>query len=202
MTNLHIVGAREHNLQDLTLSLPHGQHIAVVGPSGSGKTTLVFDTVVREAQRRYLGALSPRARLYLGKLGRADATAITGLPPAIAVGHRALGSHARSTVGTRTGLLDLLRLLFAREASDPQGVALTRSHFSFNHPDGACGACRGLGVEDQVDPVLLVADSSKSIRAGALRPTLKNGYTVYSQVTVDVMAVSYTHLTLPTTPYV
>ena len=66
-------------------------------------------------------------------------------------------------------------------------MALTRSHFSFNHPDGACGACRGLGVEDQVDPMLLVADSSKSIRAGALRPTLKNGYTVYSQVTVDVM---------------
>ncbi len=187
MTILRIHGARAHNLRSLTLELPLGQHISVVGPSGSGKTTLVFGTIVREAQRRYLGALSPRARLYLGKLGRADAAAIEGLPPAIAVGHRDLVAHARSTVGTRSGILDLLRLLFARQAMEPEGIPLRRSHFSFNHPDGACPACRGLGLEDQVDPSLLVFDASKSIRAGALRPTLKNGYTVYSQVTVDVM---------------
>ena len=187
MSRLRIIGAREHTLRDLDLELPLGQYIAVVGPSGSGKTTLVFDTVVREGQRRYLGALSPRARLYLGKLGRADVRGLEGLPPATAVGHRSVSAHARSTVGTRTGLLDLLRLLYARVATDPGGVALRRAHFSFNHRDGACSACQGLGLQDQVAPDLLVEDPSKTLRAGALRPTLKNGYTVYSQVTIEVM---------------
>ena len=78
----------------------------------------------------------------------------------------------------RTGIGDLLRLLYAREAVDPEGTALTRSHFSFNHPIGQCPACRGLGVQDLVDPELLVAHPDRSIRDGALRPTLKNGYTV------------------------
>jgi excinuclease ABC subunit A len=187
MSTLRITGAREHNLRGFDLQLPHGQHVGVVGPSGSGKTTLVFDTIVRESQRRFLGSLSPRARMYLGKLGRSEADGIDGLPMAIAVGQRAVGAHARSTVGTRSGVLDLLRLLFAREGVSPDGAALTRAHFSFNHADGACPACRGLGLEDRVDPALLVADPSKSLRDGALRPTLKNGYTVYSQVTVDVM---------------
>ncbi len=187
MRSLYLRGAREHNLRDVDLTLPLGTWIAVTGPSGSGKTTLVFDTLVKEGQRRYLGALSARARQFLGKLGRADAADIRGLPPAIAVGQRSVTAHARSTVGTLTGALDLLRLLFARTATDPEGQALSRSMFSFNHPDGACEACRGLGVEDLVDPELLVADPTKSLREGALRPTLKNGYTVYSQVTLEVM---------------
>ncbi|MDG1050229.1 MAG: AAA family ATPase [Planctomycetota bacterium] len=92
-----------------------------------------------------------------------------------------------STVGTLTGTLDLLRLLYARVAEDPGGVSLTRSHFSFNHPDGACARCGGSGVEDEVSEDLLVEDASKSLRGGALKPTLKNGYTVYSQVTLEVM---------------
>ena len=184
---LRIRGAREHNLRDIDLDLPHGLQIAVVGPSGSGKTSLVHDTLVREGRRRYLGGLSPRARLHLGKLGRARADALTGLAAPIAIGSRSLRGHARSTVGTRTGLLDRLRLLFARTANDPSGEPLTRSHFSFNHPAGACSACGGMGVEDRVDPALLVADPARSIRGGALRPTLANGYTVYSQVTVEVM---------------
>lgn len=187
MSSLTLRGAREHNLRDLDLELPLGRWIAVVGPSGSGKTSLVFETLVKEGQRRYLGSLSARARQVLGKLGHADADAIEGLPVAVAVGQRALTAHARSTVGTLTGALDLLRLLLAREAMDPGGEALSRSHFSFNHPLGACPACKGLGQEDLVDPDLLVADANKSLRDGALRPTLKNGYTVYSQVTLAVM---------------
>ncbi len=187
MSGIHLRAARAHNLRSIDLDLPHGCWISVVGPSGSGKTSLVFDTLVREGQRRHLGGLSPRARQVLGKLGHADADAITGLPVPLAVGQRAITANPRSTVGTLTGGLDLLRLLYARTAVDPEGVALTRSHFSFNHPVGACPACQGLGVEDRVDPYLLVADETRSIRDGALRPTLKNGYTVYSQVTLQVM---------------
>ena len=184
---LRLRGAREHNLRGVDLDLPLGRWIAVVGPSGSGKTSLAVDTIVREGQRRVLGALSARARQLYGKLGRAAVDRLDGLPAAVAVGQGPAAESARSTVGTLTGALDLLRLLFAREAADPGGVALTRSHFSFNHPDGACEACQGVGLEDRVAPELLVADPSRSIRAGALRPTLKSGYTVYSQVTVEVM---------------
>lgn len=179
-------GATEHNLASLDLDIPWGRWTAVTGPSGSGKTTLVFDTLVREGQRRYLGSLSARARQLFGKLGRARVNSLRGLPVPLAIGHASAGS-ARSTVGTRSGLLDLLRLVFARAAVDPGGETLTRSHFSFNVAPGACEACNGLGVEDRVEPSLLIADPAKSIRDGALVPTLPNGYTVYSQVTLEVM---------------
>ena len=185
--SLHLRGAHEHNLRHVDLDLPLGLWTAVVGPSGSGKTTLVLDTIVREGQRRFLSGLSARARQFHGKLGRAAVESIGGLPATISIGQQATADSSRSTVGTLSGVLDLLRLWFAREAVDPGGVALTRSHFSFNHPDGACEGCGGLGVEDRVAPEALVADPAKSIRAGALKPTLKNGYTVYSQVTVEVM---------------
>jgi len=187
LPDLTLRGCREHNLQGLDLELPFGRWVAVSGPSGSGKTSLVFDTVVRESQRRFLGALSARARQHLGKLGRADVDRVRGLPVTVAVGAATITRNPRSTVGTLGGALPLLRLLFARTARDPGGEPLTLSRFSFNHPVGACAACDGLGVEDVVDPALLVADPGKTIREGALRPTLPNGYTVYSQVTVDVM---------------
>ncbi len=179
-------GARAHNLQDVDLDVAWGSWTAVTGPSGSGKTSLVFDTLVREGQRRFLGGLSARARQMLGKLGRAEVDRLTGLPATLAVGV-STAAGARSTVGTRLGALDLLRLVFARLATDPGGVPLTRSHFSFNVAPGACETCGGSGAVDQVDPARIVADPTKSIRDGALVPTLKNGYTVYSQVTLEVM---------------
>ncbi|MGD2017197.1 MAG: excinuclease ABC subunit UvrA, partial [Planctomycetota bacterium] len=187
MSELRIRGAREHNLQGVDLDLERGQWVAVTGVSGSGKTSLVFETLVREGQRRYLGALSARARQFFGKLGRAEVDQVEGLPPAIAMGSADARASVRSTVGTLTGTLDLLRLLYARAATEPGGVELTRSHFSFNHPDGACPRCGGSGVEDEVSEDLLVEDATRSIRDGALKPTLKNGYTVYSQVTLEVM---------------
>ncbi len=184
---IRLRGARTHNLRGIDLDLPHGEWIAFVGPSGSGKTSLVFDTLVREGEHRFLSGLSPRARQHFGKLGRADLQELRGLPPTIAVGERAFRPNVRSTVGTLTGALDLLRLLFARAAQSPGGTPLSRSHFSFNHPLGACESCKGLGLGDRVDPLLLVADARKSLRKGALVPTLKSGYTVYSQVTLEVM---------------
>ncbi|QDV04825.1 UvrABC system protein A [Planctomycetes bacterium Poly30] len=182
-----IRGARDRNLQGVDLDLQRGVWTSIVGPSGSGKSTLVFDTLVREGERRYLGALSPKARQFFGKLGRAHVEELTGLPVPIAVGHRSITRNPRSTVGTQSGVLDVLRLLWARAASHPEEPRLTRGHFSFNTSAGACAACGGTGLEDRVEPSLLVADASKSLREGALVPTLKNGYTVYSQVTLEVM---------------
>lgn len=186
MAEITLRGASAHNLHNLDLTLPLGRWIALTGPSGSGKTTLAMDVLHREGQRRYLGALSSKARQYTSKLGAAEVQALRGLPVTLATGQGALTPSPRSTVGTLTGLLDLLRLWFAREA-EHDGGPLTRSHFSFNHDVGACSACKGLGVEDQVAPELLVKDPAKSLRDGALVPTLPNGYTVYSQVTVEVM---------------
>jgi excinuclease ABC subunit A len=185
MRTLSLRGARAHNLKDLDLELPLGAWIAVTGPSGSGKTSLAFDVIHREGQRRYLGALSARARQYLDKLGPAEVDAVRGLPVTAAAGQAALRPDPRSTVGTRSGLLDLLRLLYARAAAHP--LPLRRSLFSFNTPDGACPTCGGLGVEDHIHPPSLIADASRSLRQGALRPTLPSGYTVYSQVTLEVM---------------
>lgn len=184
--SVKVRGATARNLRGVDVDLARGRWTAVTGPSGSGKTSLVFDTIVREGQRRVLGGLSARARQLFGKLGRAEVTSLEGLPATIAVGVHGIAS-ARSTVGTRSGVLDLLRLVFARLAVDPGGEPLTRSHFSFNVPPGACEACGGSGAEDRIDPALIVANPGKSIRDGALVPTLKNGYTVYSQVTLEVM---------------
>jgi len=180
-------GARAHNLQSISLDIPLHRWVALTGPSGSGKTSLAFEVLHREGQRRYLGSLSAKARHRFTKLGRAEADAVEGLPVTLAIGQGSVTPHARSTVGTRVGLLDVLRLLFARCGEHAEETSLTRSHFSFNRTTGACPACEGLGEEDHVDPALLVADPTRSIRDGALVPTLANGYTVYSQVTVDVM---------------
>jgi len=187
MAVLELRGARAHNLLHVDVDLPLGQWIALTGPSGSGKSTLAFDVVHQESQRRYLGALSPKALQTYGKLGATALGSIRNLPVSVATGMGTLTASPRSTVGTLVGIGDLLRLLYARVGTHPSGTQLTRSHFSFNREAGACHACRGLGVEDQVDPALIVADPSKTLRGGALRPTLASGYTVYSQVTVDVM---------------
>ena len=185
-----IRGAREHNLRDVDLDLPRDQLIVITGVSGSGKSSLARDTIFREGQRRYLESLSMRARLALGKLRRPDVERLDGLSPALAVDQRTVVRSPRSTVGTLSGLYDLLRLLFARVGVRPDGALdprPTSSLFSFNHPAGACAECRGLGVTDRVDPQLLVADETRSLRQGAMVPTTPSGYIVYSQVTLDVL---------------
>ena len=106
-------GAREHNLKNVTLSLPRGRLTVVTGPSGSGKSSLVFDTLYAEGQRRYVESLSGHARRVLTKLRRPDVDVIEGLCPAIAVRERAPSRNPRSTVGTLTEINDYMRVLFA-----------------------------------------------------------------------------------------
>lgn len=183
---LRLRGARHHHL-DLDLDLQPGTWTAITGVSGSGKTSLVHDTLIAEGQRRLAGTWSDQARQRLGKVGRPAFDRLDGLPAPVAIGRRAESPNARSTVGTRSGGLAPLRLLWAREGEGPPGVALRRSHFSFNHPDGACPTCDGLGQVDTIDPAKLVADPTRSLRDGALVPTLPNGYIVYSQVTPEVL---------------
>src|SRR5258707_12501241 len=114
LSDIVIRGAREHNLQNLTLRLPRQSLIVITGVSGSGKSSLAFDTLYAEGQRRYVESLSAYARQFLGQMEKPDVDAIEGLSPAIAIEQRSAGSNPRSTVATITEIYDYLRLLFAR----------------------------------------------------------------------------------------
>ncbi|NLX13085.1 MAG: excinuclease ABC subunit UvrA [Phycisphaerales bacterium] len=111
---ISVSGAREHNLLDVAVELPHNRLICFTGVSGSGKSSLAFDTLYAEGQRRYIESLSAYARQFLGTLAKPDVDKITGLSPAIAIQQKTGGWNPRSTVGTVTGIYDFLRVLYAR----------------------------------------------------------------------------------------
>jgi excinuclease ABC subunit A len=179
-SSIRLQGVREHNLDGVTVEIPHGKLTVVTGVSGSGKSSLIFDTLHAASERRYLETLSVHARRFLQRLPTPLMSDAAGLSPSIALSQRRAGDHSRSTVGTMSGLHDLLRFWFARESG------LEARDFSFVSA-GACTACRGLGAADEVSRDLLIADQSKTLRQGALVPTTPTGYIVYSQVTVDAL---------------
>ncbi len=111
---LVVRGAREHNLQDVSLDLPRDQLIVFTGLSGSGKSSLAFDTIYAEGQRRYVESLSAYARQFLGQMDKPDVDFIEGLSPAISIDQKSASRNPRSTVGTVTEVYDYLRLLYAR----------------------------------------------------------------------------------------
>ncbi len=107
-------GAREHNLQNLSLRIPRNKITVITGLSGSGKSSLAFDTIYAEGQRRYVEGLSAYARNFLDQMKKPEVDSITGLSPAIAIDQKSVGTNPRSTVGTVTEVYDYLRLLFAK----------------------------------------------------------------------------------------
>ncbi|MHB1487868.1 MAG: excinuclease ABC subunit UvrA, partial [Acidimicrobiales bacterium] len=111
---LVIRGAREHNLDNISLDLPRDQLIVFTGLSGSGKSSLAFDTIYAEGQRRYVESLSSYARQFLGQMDKPDVDFIEGLSPAISIDQKSASRNPRSTVGTITEVYDYLRLLYAR----------------------------------------------------------------------------------------
>ncbi len=113
-THINIYGAREHNLKDLTLQIPHKQLTVITGLSGSGKSSLAFDTIYAEGQRRFIETFSAYARQFLGGLNRPDVDKIDGLSPVIAIEQKTTNKNPRSTVGTVTEIYDFLRLLYAK----------------------------------------------------------------------------------------
>ena len=116
MVNDKIVihGAREHNLKDISLSIPKDKLVVITGLSGSGKSSLAFDTLYAEGRRRYVESLSSYARQFLGQMDKADVDSIDGLNPAISIDQKTTSHNPRSTVGTVTEINDYLRLLWAR----------------------------------------------------------------------------------------
>ncbi len=111
---IRVVGAREHNLKNITVEIPRDQLVVITGLSGSGKSSLAFDTIFAEGQRRYVESLSAYARQFLGQMEKPDVDSIEGLSPAVSIDQKATSRNPRSTVGTVTEVYDYLRLLFAR----------------------------------------------------------------------------------------
>ena len=114
LDTITIKGAKEHNLQDISLQLPKNELIVFTGVSGSGKSSLAFDTIFAEGQRRYIESLSTYARQFLGQMDKPNVEYIDGLSPAISIDQKSTSNNPRSTVGTVTEIYDYLRLLYAR----------------------------------------------------------------------------------------
>ncbi|MEZ7883904.1 MAG: excinuclease ABC subunit UvrA [Bacteroidales bacterium] len=111
---IEVTGAKVHNLDNVSVSIPRHRLVVITGLSGSGKSSLAFDTIFAEGQRRYMDTLSSYARQFMGALERPDVESITGLSPIIAIEQKTTGRNPRSTVGTITEIYDFLRLLYAR----------------------------------------------------------------------------------------
>ncbi|MEO0479662.1 MAG: hypothetical protein AAF196_09300 [Planctomycetota bacterium] len=179
-SHIRLEGVRTHNLDGVTVEVPHGALTVVTGVSGSGKSSLAFDTLHAVGERRYLETLSSHGRRFLQRVPEPEVEHVEGLSPSIALSQRMGSSDPRSTVGTLSGVHDLMRVAFAEASGrEPRDFSFVTA--------GACPECAGSGNRDEVARELLVADPTKTLRGGALVPTTKSGYIVYSQVTIDVL---------------
>lgn len=166
---MHVRGAREHNLRDVSVEIPRDRLVVFTGVSGSGKSSLAFGTLYAEAQRRYLESVSPYARRLFQQMPVPEVDRIDGLPPAIALQQQRGGGSERSTVGSITTLSNHLRMLYSRAGTYPPGAPrLEAEDFSPNTPMGACPRCHGLGRIHDVTERSLVPDPSLSIRQRAV----------------------------------
>ncbi|MFR9807331.1 excinuclease ABC subunit UvrA [Pseudonocardia sp. RS010] len=144
---IEIVGARTHNLRDVSVRIPKGRVVAVTGLSGSGKTSLAIDTLHAEAQLRYMEGLSPFVRQYLTQRSRPQVDRIVGLTATLAVDQRRLSTSPRSTVATLTGIDGYLGLLYSRLSVLAPSLErrLSTAHFDRHSAEGQCADCHGVG---------------------------------------------------------
>lgn len=151
---IRIVGARQNNLKDVSVTIPRDQFVVVTGLSGSGKSSLVFDTIYAEGQRRYVESLSSYARQFLGIMDKPDVDSIDGLSPSISIDQKSTSRNPRSTVATVTEIYDYLRLLFAR-VGVPHCPALM--------PDGTrCGkSVQRRTAQSIIDEIMKLPEGSK-----------------------------------------
>ncbi|PHM17503.1 MAG: excinuclease ABC subunit A [Sulfuricurvum sp. PD_MW2] len=163
MDKIKIIGAKEHNLKNISLEIPKNKLVVCTGISGSGKSTLAFDTLYAEGQRRYIESLSSYARQFLDRVGKPDVDKIEGLTPAIAIDQKTTSKNPRSTVGTITEIYDYLRLLYAR-------IGVQHCHL--------CGKkISKMSAQDIIDQVLKLPDGAKIVILAPLVREKKGSFT-------------------------
>src|SRR3989339_11544 len=180
-----IKNAHTNNLKNIDIEIPKHKLVVFTGVSGSGKSSLLFDTIYTEAQRQLVETFSTFARTLMPKLSRPDVDDIQNLSTAIVIDQKRMGNNLRSTVGTATEINTYLRLLFSRISKPFIGPSF---YFSFNHPEGMCPHCNGLGKQIKIDLDLFL-DKEKSIRDGAIsHPHYKVGGFLWKElVSLDVV---------------
>lgn len=172
MNDIIVHGARQNNLKNISLSIPKNQISVFTGVSGSGKSSLVFETIGAEAQRQINETQNSFVRNRLAQLGVPDVDKIEHLNVPVIINQKRIGGNARSTVGTATDVYASLRLLFSRMGKPFVGYSFI---FSFNHPQGMCPTCQGLGYVNGINIEALI-DRSKSLNEGSIRfPTFQPG---------------------------
>ncbi|MCK9440101.1 MAG: excinuclease ABC subunit UvrA [Methanothrix sp.] len=202
MKSIIIKGAREHNLKDITVTLPRDKFIVITGVSGSGKSTLAFDTIYAEGQRRYVESLSAYARQFLGQMDKPDVDSIEGLSPAISIEQKTTSKNPRSTVGTVTEIYDYLRLLYARigvphcpvhdiliQSQSPERIAesiLEEAKADAEKSEGnAKGRAEGKAKSDE---------SSGSSQVTVLSPVVRQKKGTYGQLFTDLNKEGFTRV--------
>ncbi len=174
---IEIIGAREHNLKNINLTLPRNKLIVITGISGSGKSSLAFDTIYAEGQRRYMESFSAYARAFIGDMKRPDVDKIEGLSPVISIEQKTTSRNPRSTVGTTTEIYDFFRLLYARAGeaySYSSGKKMTRQS------------------EDQIiDMILRNYEGQKLV---LLAPVVKGRKGHYRELFVQIRKLGFTKM--------
>lgn len=160
-----IRNAHTNNLKNVDVEIPKHKMVVFTGVSGSGKSSLLFDTIYTEAQRQLIETFGTFARSRMPKLSRPDVDEILNLSTPIVIDQKRMGRNLRSTVGTATELSTYIRLLYSRIGQP--FLNLPSFAFSFNHPDGMCPHCHGLGKEVKID-LNMFLDKEKSLREGAI----------------------------------
>lgn len=162
---IQVYGARENNLQNISLSIPKNKLIVFTGLSGSGKSTMAFDILQKECQRQYMESMG----MITDLISKPKVDKIEGLSPSISIDQKNSNKNPRSTVGTITEISSYLRILYAKlgKRDGKEVEQFTMSHFSFNKPEGACPYCHGMGVTNQPD-LSKIINTGKSIRNGAV----------------------------------
>lgn len=176
-----VKNAHANNLNNIDVEIPKHKLVVFTGVSGSGKSSLLFDTIYTEAQRQLVETFSTFARTRMPKLSRPDVDDILNLSTAIVIDQKRMGNNLRSTVGTATEINTYLRLLFSRIGKPFIGPSF---YFSFNHPEGMCPHCNGLGKQIKID-INMFLDKEKTIREGAItHPHYKVGGFLWKELLI------------------